>query len=269
MKANGASSGFGDEWLRFAGVKLAMDGGMTLRTALTRKPYPDDQKYFGMAYLNPERFAQLVEIADRYGWRVGVHVVGDKAADVALDAYEALDKKSPIAGKRFVLIHASLIQRDQMERAKKLGVRTDIQNIFMWDKAATVERFLGKETADRAVPTRTLIDVLGIENVGAGTDFPVNTVNPFLNMYVMVTRKDPNGTVYGAKEAISREEALRLYTTSPAHYTFEEGIKGSIEPGKLADLVVLSADLLTVPAESIKDVTAQTTIVGGKVVYQR
>ena len=88
-------------------------------------------------------------------------------------------------------------------------------------------------------------------------------------MYVMVTRKDPNGTVYGAKEAISREEALRLYTTSPAHYTFEEGIKGSIEPGKLADLVVLSADLLTVPAESIKDITAQTTIAGGKVVYQR
>jgi predicted amidohydrolase YtcJ len=98
-------------------------------------------------------------------------VVGDKAADVALDAYEALDKKSPIAGKRFILIHASLIQRDQMERAKKLGVRTDVQNIFMWDKAATVERFLGRETADRAVPTRTLIDVLGIENVGAGTDF--------------------------------------------------------------------------------------------------
>jgi predicted amidohydrolase YtcJ len=269
MKANGASSGFGDEWLRFAGVKLAMDGGMTLRTALTRSAYPNDPKYFGMAYLNPERFRELVEICDRYGWRVGVHVVGDKAADVALDAYEALDRKRPIAGKRFILIHASLIQRDQMERAKKLGVRTDVQNIFMWDKAATVERFLGRETADRAVPTRTLIDVLGIENVGAGTDFPVNTINPFLNMYVMVTRKDPNGTVYGAKEAISREEALRLYTTSPAHYTFEEGIKGSIEPGKLGDLVVLSADPLSVPAESIKDITALTTIVGGKVVYQR
>jgi predicted amidohydrolase YtcJ len=269
MKANGASSGFGDEWLRFAGVKLAMDGGMTLRTALTRSAYPNDPKYFGMAYLNPERFRELVEICDRYGWRVGVHVVGDKAADVALDAYEALDRKRPIAGKRFILIHASLIQRDQIERAKKLGVRTDVQNIFMWDKAATVERFLGRETADRAVPTRTLIDVLGIENVGAGTDFPVNTINPFLNMYVMVTRKDPNGTVYGAKEAISREEALRLYTTSAAHYTFEEGIKGSIEPGKLADLAVLSADLLTVPAEAIKDVTVLTTIVGGKVVYQR
>ena len=269
MKANGAASGFGDEWLRFAGVKLALDGGMTLRTANTRKPYPDDHKYHGMAYLTPERFAQLVEISDRYGWRVGVHVVGDKAVDVALDAFEALNAKRPIAGKRFILIHASLMQRDQMERAKKLGVRADVQNVFMWDKAATVERFLGRETADRAVPTRTLIDVMGIENLGAGTDFPVNTINPFLGMYIMVTRRDPNGTVYGAKEAITREEALRLYTTSPAHYTFEEGIKGSIEPGKLADLAVLSQDLLTVPEETIKDVTALTTIVGGKVVFQR
>ena len=269
MKANGAASGFGDAWLRFAGVKLALDGGMTLRTANTRKPYPDDHKYHGMAYLTPERFAQLVEISDRYGWRVGVHVVGDKAVDVALDAFEALNAKRPIAGKRVILIHASLMQRDQMERAKKLGVRADVQNVFMWDKAATVERFLGRETADRAVPTRTLIDVMGIENLGAGTDFPVNTINPFLGMYIMVTRKDPNGTVYGAKEAITREEALRLYTTSPAHYTFEEGIKGSIEPGKLADLTILSQDLLTIPEEAIKDVTALTTIVGGKVVYQR
>ena len=269
MRANGSASGFGDEWLRFAGVKLAMDGGMTLRTALTRSAYPNDQKYFGMAYLIPGHFEKLIEIADRYGWRVGVHVVGDKAVDVALDAFEALDKKNPIAGKRFILIHASLIQRDQMERAKKLGLRTDVQNVFMWDKAATVERFLGREVADRAVPTRTLIDVLGIENVGAGTDFPVNTVDPFLNMYIMVTRKDPLGTVYGAKEAITREEALRLYTTSPAHYTFEENSKGSIEAGKLADLVVLSDDLLTVPAESIKDIKALTTMVGGKVVYRR
>lgn len=269
MKANGASSGFGDEWLRFAAVKLGLDGGMTLRTAHTRSAYPDDPKYHGLAYLTPERLTSLVEVADRYGWRVGVHVVGDKAADIALDAFEALDRKRPIAGKRFILIHASLMQRDQMQRAKKLGVRVDMQNVFMWDKAATVERFLGRETADRAVPTRSLIDVLGIENVGAGTDFPVNTVNPFLNMYIMVTRKDPNGTVYGAKEAVSREEALRLYTTSPAHYTFEEGIKGSIEPGKLADLAVLSHDLLSIPAESIKDVTAVTTIVGGRAVYQR
>ncbi len=269
MKGNGASTGFGNEWLRFAGVKLGMDGGMTLRTAHTRNPYPNDPDYHGLTYLTPERFATLIDIADRYGWRVGVHVVGDKAVDLALAAFEGLDKVRPISGKRFVLIHASLMQRDQLERAKKLGVRVDLQNIFMWDKAATVERFLGRETANRAVPTRTVIDVLGIDNVGAGTDFPVNTINPFLNMYIMVTRKDPEGTVYGASEAISREAALRLYTSSAAHYTFEEAIKGTIEAGKLADLAILSADPLTVAAEAIKEVQAVTTIVGGKVVYER
>jgi predicted amidohydrolase YtcJ len=105
--------------------------------------------------------------------------------------------------------------------------------------------------------------------VGAGTDFPVNTINPFVNMYVMITRKDPQGIVYGAGEAISREEALRLYTTSAAHYTFEESIKGSVEPGKLADLTVLSGDVLTVPEEAVKDLRATMTIVGGRIVYQR
>jgi predicted amidohydrolase YtcJ len=167
------------------------------------------------------------------------------------------------------LIHGSLIQRDQIERAKRLGLRVDFQNVFMWDKAATVRRFLGAQTANRAVPTRTLIDVLGIENLGAGTDFPVNGINPFLNMYIMVSRKDPEGVLYGPKEAISREEALRLYTTSAARYTFEENIKGSVEVGKLADLAVLSDDLLSVPEEKIKDIRAMLTIVGGKVVYER
>jgi predicted amidohydrolase YtcJ len=269
MSGNGAASGFGNEWLKFAGVKIGLDGGMTLRTANTREHYPGEPNYFGQAYMTPELFTKLVEISDKYGWRVGVHVVGDKAVDVALDAFEALDKKRPIGAKRFVLIHGSLIQRDQIERAKRLGVRVDFQNVFMWDKASTVRRFLGLETANRAVPTRTLIDVLGIDNLGAGTDFPVNAIDPFLNMYIMVSRKDPEGVVYGQKEAIKREEALRLYTTSAAHYTFEESIKGSIEVGKLADLVILSDDFLSVPEEKIKDIRAVMTIVDGKVVYQR
>ena len=104
----------------------------------------------------------------------------------------------------------------------------------MWDKAATVERFLGRATADRAVPTKALIERMGIDSLGAGTDFPVNPINPLLNMYIMVTRKDPNGNVYGASEAISREQALRLYTSAATRYTFEEGRKGTLEPGKLA-----------------------------------
>ena len=270
MSGNGASSGFGDDWLKFAGIKIFYDGGMTLKTALMRDVYPDSHDdYHGIAQQTPERLKQLISICNRYGWRVGVHVVGDLGIDHVLDAFEAADKEKPIRDRRFVLIHASLIRPEQMERAHRLGVRVDFQNVFMWDKAATVERFLGRATADRAVPTRTLIEKMGIDSLGAGTDFPVNPINPFLNMYIMVTRKDPNGSVYGASEAISREQALRLYTSAASHYTFEEARKGTIQPGKLADLVVLSADYMTVPEAEIKDIKADMTLVGGKVVFQR
>jgi predicted amidohydrolase YtcJ len=270
MAGNGAASGFGDDWLKFAGIKIFYDGGMTLKTALMRDVYPDSHdNYRGIAQQTPERLKQLVSICNRYNWRAGVHVVGDLGIDHVLDAFEAADSEKSIRDRRFVLIHASLIRPEQMERARKLGVRIDFQNVFMWDKAATVERFLGRVTADRAVPTKTLIEKMGIDSLGAGTDFPVNPVNPLLNMYVMVTRKDINGTVYGASEAISREQALRLYTSAAARYTFEEGRKGTLEPGKLADLVVLSADYLTVPEDQIKDIKADVTIVGGKVIFQR
>ena len=270
MSGNGASSGFGDDWLKFAGIKIFYDGGMTLKTALMRDVYPDSHDdYHGIAQQTPERLKQLISICNRYNWRVGVHVVGDLGIDQVLDAFEAADKEKSIRDRRFVLIHASLIRPEQMERAHKLGVRIDFQNVFMWDKAATVERFLGRAVADRAVPTKTLIDKMGLDNLGAGTDFPVNPINPLLNMYIMVTRKDPNGNVYGASEAITREQALRLYTSAAARYTFEEAKKGTLEPGKLADLVVLSADYMTVPEDQIKDIKASITVVGGKVVFQR
>ncbi|WP_459572031.1 amidohydrolase [Cupriavidus sp. 8B] len=263
----GVNSGFGDDWLRLAAIKLAIDGGMTLKTAFMREAYADDLHYHGIRTMQPEFLRQLVATCAKYGWRVGVHVVGDAGVDTVLDAYEFASQRYPIGDKRFILIHGSRMRPDQMQRAHKLGVRVDMQNVFMWTKAETVARFLGKEVADRAVPTRSLIDILGIENVGAGTDYSTNVMNPFINMYVMVTRKDINGNVYGKDQRVTREEALRLYTSSAARYTFEEGKKGSIEAGKLADLVVLSDNLMTVADERIKDIKPLLTVVGGKTVF--
>jgi len=269
IRGIGCYSDFGDDWLSFSGIKLIVDGGMTLKTAYMRDPYPHDPSYYGSFLIPPERLNKLVAICNRYNWRVGIHCVGDAAIDKVLDAYEYANKEKSIMGRRFILIHASLMQPDQMERAKKLGVRVDLQNNFMWDKAATVERFLGKEKANRACSTKWMIDHMGIGSIGAGTDYPVNTYNPFVNMYVMVTRKDKNGVVYGANQAITREEALRLYTNGSAAYSFKENVKGSIEPGKLADLVVISHNILTCPEESMKDIQAVMTIVDGKIVYER
>jgi predicted amidohydrolase YtcJ len=267
LKATVRPAGFEEDWLSFAGIKFIMDGGMTLKTAFMGEPYPSDPNYYGAPLIPPERLNTLVAICNRYDWRVGIHCVGDGAIDNVLDAYEQADKEKSIVNRRFILIHASLMKPDQMKKAKRLGLRVELQNVFMWDKAATVERFLGHDKANRACPSRWMIDRLGIENIGAGSDYPVNTCNPFINLYVMTTRKDHKGVVYGPDQKISREEALRLYTNGAAAYSFEEDLKGSIEAGKLADLVVLSHDLLTCPEEAIKDIQAIMTIVGGNVVH--
>jgi predicted amidohydrolase YtcJ len=269
LSTMGASSDFGNEWLSFSGVKLQVDGGMTLRTADTRESYPGEPGYHGVTVVSQERLNQLVAIANRYDWRVGTHAVGDGAVDKILDAYACADQERSIRSRRFVVLHASLIHRDQMERAKALGVRIDAQSAFLWDKAATVARHLGKATADRAIPMRTLIDTMGLDNVAQGTDYPINPLDPFVNMYVMTTRKDINGTEYGPEQKVTREEAIRLYTSAASRYAFAENEVGSIEPGKRADLAILSADPLTVADEELKSIRVLRTVVGGRTVYQR
>ena len=261
----GCYSGFGDNWLSFSSVKWFADGGF--RISWTREPHPDPAIGSGISLIPSQYLNEHVAMANRYNWRVAIHCVGDAAIDQILDAYELANKEKSILGRRWVLIHACLIQPDQMERAKKLGVIVTMQD-FMWARAASVEKDLGKKRADRVSPARSIIDKMGIQNLSLGTDYSVNPMNPFTCMYVFITRKDIRGVVYGADQAITREEALRLYTSSAAFYNFEEGVKGSIEPGKLADLVVISDDILSCPEEAIKNIKAMITIVGGKIVYE-
>lgn len=263
----GVASEFGDEWLSLSGLKLQVDGGMTLRTAWTRAPYFDDPDYHGLVVIEPERFRRLVASGNRLGWRFGVHAVGDAAVDAVLDAFEAAGEEVPIAGRRFIVIHGSLMLPDQMDRARAMDVRVDAQSVFLWRKAGAIARFMGRETAERAKPLRSMIDRMGIDAVGAGTDYPINELDPFVNMYVMTTRRDANGDVWGPSEAITREEALRLYTSAAARYTFCERLTGSIEPGKLADFAILSDDPMAVPDEALKEIVAVETIVGGRTVH--
>jgi hypothetical protein len=269
IAGSGVSSWFGDEWMKLAGIKLVVDGGMSLRSALMREEYPGCPHDHGTATLSREHLIDLVVTAHEHDWRLGVHCVGDRAVDYVLDAFEAADRVRSIAGRRNALIHGSLARRDQLERARALGARLELQPAFLWDKAATIEKFLGAETTSRAVPMRTAIDVLGIDNVSMGTDYPTNDLNPFTNLYLAVTRKDIRGVAYGADEAVTREEALRAYTASGAFATRDETLKGTISPGKLADLAVLSDNYLSVDVEQIKDIEVIRTVVGGRVVFTR
>jgi predicted amidohydrolase YtcJ len=269
ISGSGVSSWFGDEWMKLVGIKLVVDGGMSLRSALMREAYPGCPHHYGTATLSREHLIDLVVTAQEFDWRLGVHCVGDRAVDYVLDAFEAADRVRSLVGRRYALIHGSLARRDQLERARALGVRLELQPAFLWDKAATIEKFLGAETTSRAVPMRTAIDVLGIDNVSMGTDYPTNDLNPFTNLYLAVTRKDIRGVTYGADEAVTREEALRAYTASGAFATRDETIKGTISPGKLADLAVLSDDYLSIDVEKIKDIEVVRTVVGGRVVFEK
>jgi len=267
LEAAQFKDGAGNDWVRTAGIKIVSDGGMTLKSAFIRGNYAGEPNNRGTVALDPDAYRQSVLLANRHGWRVHTHAVGDAAVDLVLDAYAAADRDKSIRGRRFSVVHGSLIAPDQVARARQLDMRVDAQNAFMWDKAATVERYMGPLLAHRAVPTRLLLDTLGYAGTSAGTDNEVNLLNPFVGMYLMVTRKDPRGTVYGADQKVTREEALRLYTNAGPYLTYEEDRKGAIEVGRFADMVVLSADYLTVPEEQIKDIVALQTIVDGKLVY--
>lgn len=254
-----------NEWLSFSSLKWFADGGF--RIAWTRELHPDPKIGYGDSLIPTEYLNEVVAIANRYGWRVAIHCVGDAAIDQVLNAYERANNEKSIKNRRWVVIHASLMQPDQMERAKKLGVIVTLQD-FMWIRAASAERDLGEEMAHRVGPARSIIDTMGIKSISLGTDYSVNPMNPFICMYVFITRKDPRGVVYGPDQAITREEALRLYTSSAAYYTFSEDLKGTIESGRLADLAVLSDDILTCPEETIKDIKVLMTIVDGRIVYE-
>ncbi len=175
------------------------------------------------------------------------------AADASSPGFVPVDEGTPLQGGNMTPNPAPNLQA-----AAGCG-QSQPRSVFDYgDGAAAQEISLGRARSAFPLHLRT----------SAGTDNEVNLLNPFIGMYLMVTRKDPRGVVYGADQKISREEALRLYTNAGPYLTFEEKRKGSIEVGKLADMVVLSADYLSVPEEKIKDIVAMETIVGGRSVYR-
>ncbi len=254
-----------DRVLSLGFIKFVLDGGMTLKTAALRESYPDDPRNYGILTMDPKRLNALVSLCNKSGFRVGIHAVGDRAIDAVLEAYEEANKENSIVGKRFVLIHGFLIRPDQISRVSQMGILVATQNVFMYEKAEVTTRFLGEVRSNFAIPTRSLIN--GGVLVTGGSDADVNSFNPFLGIYQAITRKSKEGKIYGPEEKINRWEALCMYTKWAALLTFEESLKGVLEPGKFADLIVTSLDILTCPEEEIKDTQVIMTMVGGKIVY--
>ena len=258
----------GDEWLRVGGVKMGVDGGFEggWMTELYEKPFDEGGKYYGINTLKQEPYTDIVKELNRQGWRVSTHAVGDAAIDEVLAAYEAADAEKSIAGRRWTIEHGFIPRADQFPRMKKLDLAISAQN-HLYLAGPSLVKMWGPKRAAWVTPVKAYLDA-GLP-VSLGTDSSVVPYPPLWVFYHFVTRDTITGGVLGEDQKISRQEALKGLTINNAWLTFEEKTKGSIEVGKLADLVLLPEDIMTVEAKKIETMSVLMTIVGGKVVYQQ
>jgi len=258
----------GDEWLRIGGIKLGVDGGFEggWMTEFYAKPYDEGGTFHGLNTIKQEPYTAIVKELNRQGWRVATHAVGDAAIDEVLAAYEAANAEKSIVGRRWSIEHGFIPRADQFPRMKKLELVISAQN-HLYLAGPSLVKMWGPKRAAWVTPMRAYLDQ-GF-TVAGGTDASVVPYPPLWVFYHFVTRDTISGGVLGADQKITRQEALKVETINNAFLTFEENAKGSIEPGKLADLVVLPDDIMTVPAKTIESMNVLMTIVGGKVVYQR
>ncbi len=261
------TTGYGDDLLRFLGLKLLIDGGVGGRTALLREPYEDDPDNYGILTMPEEDLQKRVDAGNLAGMMVGIHCAGGKAMDIVLNAFEETDKLKPIKGRRFAIIHAYQPTEQNFETCRRLGITVASQPSFLYYLGESYYENIGHERSEWLKPHRAWIDN-GII-VASGTDSPVTPYQPFPSLWASIARRtEVNNVQMGTEQCITREEAIRLYTINGAYHTFEETIKGSIESGKLADMIVVDRDILTCPLDDIRETKVIRTILGGKTVYE-
>ena len=267
MASLGIESGFGDEWLRIMSLKIMGDGSGAGGTSSVYTPQHRGPKGLGLMITPAGDIEQIVARAHEAGLRVSIHSIGDRGVDIALDCIEKAQKTKPVKDMRHRIEHNSCCTPKQLKRIKKLGVVPSSSIGYMYGLGDQYAENFGPERVRWLHPHKTMKEMNII--AGGNSDCPVTFYSPFVQMYTAVTRKSSSGQVVGPEEAISVMDAIRVYTLNGAYLSKEEGIKGSIEVGKLADMIVLERDILTIPEDEIKDLKVSTTIVGGKIVYSR
>ena len=262
----GPANGFGDEWLRIGGLKLIADGGF--EGAYMREPFMEDEfghGWRGIKMWDDDSLVTVLRAARDTNCGVFIHELGDAALDQVLDAIETVDREKSITGRRWTLEHGGILPTPRnLEQARRMGIVVSTQQAMGWAVGATTRRFWGEHRGSNMKPNRTWMDA-GVV-VKGGSD--VGPYDPMLGMWTCVTRTNVADEPMDPAQALTREEALRIYTINGAYGTFEENIKGSIEPGKLADMLILSDDFLTIPEDNIRDLKVLSTYIGGRLVYQ-
>ena len=276
-----AVTGHGDEMFRVGSLKVVLDGGILLGTAFMRAPYGqntqvygfEDPEYRGELRIRPRDLERIVTLAARLDWQMTAHTTGGGSTDALLDAYEAVNRKVPITDRRFTLTHANFLSGDAIRRAAALGVVADMQPAWYHFDGPALAGVLGPDRMGTLQPYRSIIDA-GVV-VAGGSDHmikfdareSVNPFDPFLGMWIAVTRMTTDGSVHNPEQRITREEALRMWTLNAAYLTFEEDVKGSLEPGKYADFVIVDRDILTCAEDELRETRVLATVLGGREVY--
>jgi predicted amidohydrolase YtcJ len=258
-----------NDFLVVRSVKVAIDGALGSHGAWLLEPYADRAGHTGFSTTPLESVARTAELAIANGFQLNIHAIGDRGNREVLNIYERTFAANPeLSDLRWRVEHAQHLHPADIPRFAELGVIASMQGIHATSDAPWIPPRLGDERARTgAYVWRSLLDAGAI--IANGTDAPVEDIDPIASFYASVSRRTNSGDVFYAEQRMTREEALRSYTLDNAFAAFEEDVKGSITPGKLADIVVLSHNIMTIPEEEIPSARVDITIVGGQVRFQR
>ncbi len=266
MLAAGVRTGLGDEWVRIGFVKATCDGSISERTARLREPYvgrPDDR---GIVVMDEEALLERLRPAHAADWQIGVHANGDEGIDILLRVYERLQRERPRRDPRFRIEHCTIVDDALIARIKALGAIPTPFSTYVYYHGEKMKAY-GAARLERMFALRSFLDA-GLMPTQA-SDYPPGPFEPMMALQSEVTRTDMKGTVWGPKQRVTVEEAIRVGTLNGAYASFEERLKGSIEAGKLADLVVLGRDPLTEDPSTLVSIPVERTMVGGKWVFEQ
>lgn len=261
----GVRTGLGDEWVRVGFMKMICDGSISERTARLSRPYIGRPNDFGILVSTEDELYERSRKAHEAGWQIGTHANGDIGIDTTLRVYERLQKEMPRRDPRFRLEHCTVVNDSLVQRIKALGAIPTPFSTYVYYHGEKMKEY-GPERLDHMFALRSFIDA-GIRPTQA-SDYPPGPFEPMMALQSEVTRTDSKGTLWGPKQRITLEEAIRVGTMHGAYASYEENLKGSIEPGKFADLVVLGRDPFKTDPSQLINIPVERTMVGGKWVWE-
>lgn len=265
MIAAGVRTGLGDEWVRVGAMKMTCDGSISERTARLSQPYTGRPNDFGILVTPEADLYRTARKAHDAGWQIGIHANGDVAIDIVLRIYERLQREAPRRDPRFRIEHCTVLNAGLIRRIHDLGVIPTPFSTYVYYHGEKMHEY-GPDRLNWMFALRSLLDA-GVRPTQA-SDYPPGPFEPMMALQSSVTRTDTKGTVWGPKQKVTVEEAIRIGTLHGAYASYEERHKGSIETGKLADLAVLGRDPLKEPPSSLITIPVERTMAGGRWVYE-